>query len=159
MSVLNHSTLLGFLKNNDYFREVLTYSFNKELVLHSTFPILESWFICLLLHNPVTSCGKYSSCLPGKVILVKCVFLAAFWCDIAAGNKEERQYKVIWQHCQSQLGNHGFGLATKLWRIHSYRPECARCAWHFSSPDAMASLLGLRSSILRILFWTVDKCC
>lgn len=82
--MLNPSTPLGFLKNNDdYFREVLTYCFNKELVLYSTFPFLEPWFILLLLHNHITSLWRVQQLLTWKSNIRKvCIFSCLLmWCS------------------------------------------------------------------------------
>lgn len=119
MSILYPSTPLGFLKNNDdYFREVLTYSFNKELVLYSTFPFLESWFILLLLHNHITSLWRVQQLLTWKSNIRKvCIFSCLLmWCS--SWKQGGETVCVIWQHCQPQLGNHCFGLETKMWENH-----------------------------------------
>ena len=84
VSVLNPSTPLGFLKDNDYyFSKVLTYSFNEELVLYSASPFLESWFIFLLLHNRITSLWQVQQLLTWKSNIRKvCIFSCLLmWCS------------------------------------------------------------------------------
>lgn len=148
MSILNPSTPLGFLKNNDdYFREVLTYSFNKELVLYSSFPFLESWFMLLLLHNHITSLWRVQQLLTWKSNIRKvCIFSCLLmWCS-------------SWKQGGEVVCGDLTTLPTTTWEPlfwtwdqnvgkPFHRLDYAHCAWHFSDPDTAALLLVVRSSV------------
>lgn len=147
MSILNPSTPLGFLKNNDdYFRELLTYSFNKELVLYSTFPFLESWFILLLLHNHRTSLWRVQQLLTWKSNIRKvCIFSCLLmWCS-------------SWKQGGETVCGDLTALPTTTWDQNVGKPfhrlDYAHCAWHFNDPDTVALLLVVKSFISESFPW------
>lgn len=152
--MLNPSTPLGFLKNNDdYFREVLTYCFNKELVLYSTFPFLEPWFILLLLHNHLTSLWRVQQLLTWKSKIRKvCIFSCLLiWCS-------------SWKQGGETVCGDLTALPTTTWEPLFWtwdqtvekpfcRPDYAHCAWHFNDPDTVALFLVVKSFISESSPW------
>lgn len=115
---------------------------NKELVLYSTSPILESWFIFLLLHNHITSLWQVQQLLTWKSNIRK---VSIFSC------------LLMWCSSWKQGGEAAWGdltaLPTTTWAPllwtgdqHVGKPffqawVCPLC------PDAVASLPVLKSSI------------
>lgn len=152
--MLNPSTPLGFLKNNDdYFREVLTYCFNKELVLYSTFPFLEPWFILLLLHNHITSLWRVQQLLTWKSNIRKvCIFSCLLmWCSSwkQGGETVCGDLTALPTSTWEPL----FGLETKMREKPFPRPDYAHCAWHFNDPDTVSLLLVVKSFISESSPW------